>query len=124
MFHVKHSGGRGACQRGQSGLAHALYIKEKPMTTALVFPGQGSQAIGMGQSFAANFPVAAHVFQEVDEALGFSLTKIIKEGPEADLTRTENAQPAIMAASLASLRVMETQMGFKVSAVASCVAGH
>lgn len=94
------------------------------MTTALVFPGQGSQAIGMGQSFAANFPVAAHVFQEVDEALGFSLTKIIKEGPDADLTRTENAQPAIMAASLAALRVMETQMGFNVKAAASCVAGH
>ena len=94
------------------------------MTTALVFPGQGSQAIGMGQNFAANFPVAKQVFDEVDAALGISLTKIIKEGPEAELTRTENAQPAIMAASLAALRVMETQMGFDVKSVASCVAGH
>ena len=78
----------------------------------------------MGQSLAANFPVAAHVFQEVDEALGFSLTNIIRQGPDADLTRTENAQPAIMAVSLAAFRVMEKEMGFSLAKGAACVAGH
>ncbi len=94
------------------------------MTTALIFPGQGSQAIGMGQSLAANFAVAREVFQEVDDALGMKLSQIIKDGPDADLTRTENTQPAIMAVSMAAFRVMETQLGFKLPAGASCVAGH
>lgn len=94
------------------------------MTTALIFPGQGSQAVGMGQTLAANFTVARDVFAEVDEALGQSLSSIIKEGPDADLTRTENAQPAIMAVSLAAFRVMEKEMGFNLEASASAVAGH
>lgn len=94
------------------------------MTTALVFPGQGSQAVGMGQSLAENFAVARDVFSEVDEALGMNLSKIIKEGPDADLTRTENAQPAIMAVSMAAFRVMEQEMGFNLARGATCVAGH
>ncbi len=94
------------------------------MTTALVFPGQGSQAVGMGQSLLANFAVAREVFQEVDDALGFKLSAIMKDGPEADLTATENAQPAIMAVSLAAFRVMEKEMGFALPAGAACVAGH
>ncbi len=94
------------------------------MTTALVFPGQGSQTIGMGQSLADNFAVAREVFEQVDEALGQKLSAIIKEGPEAELTATQNAQPAIMAVSMAAFRVMEKEMGFALPASASCVAGH
>jgi [acyl-carrier-protein] S-malonyltransferase len=94
------------------------------MTTALIFPGQGSQAVGMGQTLLDNFAEARAVLQEVDDALGVKLSAIIAQGPEADLTRTENAQPAIMAVSLAAFRVMEKQMGFRLSAEASCVAGH
>ena len=94
------------------------------MTTALVFPGQGSQTVGMGQSLLENFPVAREVFEEVDEALGVKLSNIMAEGPEADLTSTENAQPAIMAVSMAAFRVMEKEMGFALPRGASCVAGH
>ena len=94
------------------------------MTTAFVFPGQGSQAVGMGQELAAAFPAAREVYQEVDDALGFKLSTIIKEGPEADLTKTENAQPAIMAASIAAFRVMEKEMGVTLPGSAVCVAGH
>ena len=94
------------------------------MTTALVFPGQGSQTVGMGQSLLENFPVAREVFEEVDEALGVKLSNIMAEGPEADLTSTENAQPAIMAVSMAAFRVMEKEMGFALPRGAACVAGH
>lgn len=94
------------------------------MTTAFVFPGQGSQAIGMGQELANAFPIAREVFQEVDDALGFSLTKLIQNGPIEELTLTENAQPAIMAASLAAFRVMEKEMGVSLPGSAVCVAGH
>jgi [acyl-carrier-protein] S-malonyltransferase len=94
------------------------------MTTALVFPGQGSQTIGMGQSLADNFAVAREVFEQVDEALGQKLSAIIKEGPEAELTATANAQPAIMAVSLAAFRVMEKEMNFVLPTGAACVAGH
>lgn len=94
------------------------------MTTAFVFPGQGSQAVGMGQELANAFPAAKAVYDEVDEALGFKLSDIIKNGPEADLTKTENAQPAIMAASLAAFRVMEKEMGITLPGSAVCVAGH
>lgn len=94
------------------------------MTTALVFPGQGSQAIGMGQGFIDAFAEAREVFQEVDDALGEKLSDLMKNGPEADLTATQNAQPAIMAASLAAFRVMQKQLGFALPAGASCVAGH
>ena len=94
------------------------------MTTALVFPGQGSQAIGMGQSLAANFVEAREVFEAVDDALDFKLTKLMAEGPETDLTATQNAQPAIMAVSLAAFAVMQKQMGFALPAGAAFVAGH
>ncbi|MBN67320.1 MAG: [acyl-carrier-protein] S-malonyltransferase [Rickettsiales bacterium] len=94
------------------------------MTTALIFPGQGSQAVGMGQALAENFAAARAVFEEVDDALNQHLSKIMFEGPEADLTATENTQPAIMACSIAALRVMEAEMGFKVADAASFVAGH
>lgn len=94
------------------------------MTTAYVFPGQGSQAIGMGQELAAAFPVAREVYQEVDDALGFKLSDIIINGPDTELTNTENAQPAIMAASIAAFRVMEKEMGVTLPGSAVCVAGH
>lgn len=94
------------------------------MTTALVFPGQGSQTIGMGQALAASFPAAREVFEQVDDALSFKLSALMKDGPEADLTATQNAQPAIMAVSLAAFRVMQTQMGFSLPAGAAYVAGH
>lgn len=94
------------------------------MTTAFVFPGQGSQAVGMGQELAAAFPAAREVFQEVDEALGAKLSDLMKNGPEAELTKTENAQPAIMAASMAAFRVFEKEMGIALPGSAVCVAGH
>lgn len=94
------------------------------MTTALVFPGQGSQAIGMAQALAAAFPEAREVLAQVDDALSFKLSALMKDGPEADLTATQNAQPAIMAASLAAFAVMKKQFGFALPAGASYVAGH
>ncbi|MFZ4540224.1 MAG: ACP S-malonyltransferase [Rickettsiales bacterium] len=94
------------------------------MSTALVFPGQGSQAIGMVQSLAAAFPAAREVLQQVDDALSFKLSALMKDGPEAELTATQNAQPAIMAASLAAFRVMQSQMGFSLPKDAAYVAGH
>lgn len=94
------------------------------MTIALVFPGQGSQAIGMGQALAAAFPIARQTLQEVDDALGQNLSKLMAEGPDTELTSTENAQPAIMAVSLAAFRVLEKETGLKLPGAASCVAGH
>lgn len=94
------------------------------MTFAFVFPGQGSQAVGMGKDLAEAFPAAREVFDEVDEALGQSLSKIIFEGPEDDLLLTENAQPALMAVSLAVVRVLCDEGGFKLSDKAAFVAGH
>jgi [acyl-carrier-protein] S-malonyltransferase len=94
------------------------------MSRAFVFPGQGSQAVGMGQDLAGAFPAARQVFEEVDEALKQNLSKLMKEGPESDLTLTENAQPALMAVSLAVVRVLESESGKKLSAMASYVAGH
>lgn len=94
------------------------------MTTAFIFPGQGSQAIGMGQALAAAFPSARETLQEVDDALGQPLAKLMAEGPEAELTSTENAQPAIMAVSLAAFRVLERETGLELKKAASCVAGH
>lgn len=93
------------------------------MATALVFPGQGSQAIGMGKALFDNFAVARAVFSEVDETLSQSLSKIAFEGPDDALIATENAQPAIMACSIAALRVLETEAGLDVARV-MCVAGH
>jgi [acyl-carrier-protein] S-malonyltransferase len=94
------------------------------MKRAVVFPGQGSQVVGMGKDLAASFSVAKEVFQEVDDALSQKLSPIIFEGPEADLTLTENAQPAIMASSIALLRTLEKQTGFRLAAYGAYVAGH
>ena len=94
------------------------------MIRAFVFPGQGSQAAGMGRALAEAFPAARHVFQEVDEALSQKLSKLMFEGPESDLTLTENAQPALMAVSQAVLRVLETEGKWTLAAKARFVAGH
>ncbi|MCL2713737.1 MAG: ACP S-malonyltransferase [Alphaproteobacteria bacterium] len=94
------------------------------MTAAFTFPGQGSQAVGMGRALAEAFPVARAVFDEVDDALGEKLTAIIWDGPAETLQLTENAQPALMAVSLATLRVLETEAGFSVAGDAAFVAGH
>ena len=94
------------------------------MTAAFTFPGQGSQAVGMGKALAEAFPVARAVFDEVDAALGEKLTSVIWEGPPQTLQLTENAQPALMAVSIATLRVLETEAGFSVGRDAAFVAGH
>jgi [acyl-carrier-protein] S-malonyltransferase len=94
------------------------------MTRAFVFPGQGSQAVGMGQALAEAFPAARELFEEVDEALKQRLFKLMREGPESELTLTENAQPALMAVSLAAVRVLEREMGCRLSDKAAFVAGH
>ena len=94
------------------------------MAVAFVFPGQGSQAVGMGKTLAANFAAAQQVFEEVDVALGSRLSNIIFEGPADALTLTENAQPALMAVSLAALRVLEGEAGFVLARDAQFVAGH
>jgi len=94
------------------------------MAVAFVFPGQGSQAVGMGKTLAGNFAAARAVFDEVDGALGSKLSAIIFEGPAETLTLTENAQPALMAASLAVMRVLETEAGLDLARDAKFVAGH
>ena len=94
------------------------------MAVAFVFPGQGSQTVGMGKALAANFLAAARVFAEVDEALGDKLSTIVFEGPADRLTLTENAQPALMAMSLATLRVLESEAGLDLKREAQFVAGH
>jgi [acyl-carrier-protein] S-malonyltransferase len=94
------------------------------MTAAFTFPGQGSQSVGMGKALADAFPAARAVFDEVDAALGERLTAIIWDGPGETLQLTENAQPALMAVSLATLRVLETEAGFSVGRDATFVAGH
>jgi len=93
------------------------------LSFALVFPGQGSQTVGMGKALADAYPASARVFEEVDAALGEKLSRLIFEGPEGDLTLTANAQPALMATSLAALRALETEAGLDVSK-AAFVAGH
>ncbi len=94
------------------------------MVPAFVFPGQGSQAPGMGHEILAAFPAARHVLQEVDEALKQNLSKLIANGPEDELTLTENAQPALMAVSMAVLRVIETEAGIDLAKTCAFVAGH
>jgi [acyl-carrier-protein] S-malonyltransferase len=94
------------------------------MARAFVFPGQGSQAVGMGVALADAFAAAREVFEEVDDALGQKLFHLMKEGPEETLTLTENAQPALMAVSLAAVRVAEAESGKALSDMASYVAGH
>jgi [acyl-carrier-protein] S-malonyltransferase len=91
---------------------------------AFIFPGQGSQAVGMGRDLAAAFGAARAVFEEVDEVLKQKLSKLMFEGPSEELTLTENAQPALMAVSLAVLRVLEAEGGFRLRDKAALVAGH
>ena len=94
------------------------------MAIAFVFPGQGSQDVGMGRELAATYKDAADVFAEVDEALGQKLSAIIWEGPKETLTLTENAQPALMAVSMAVMRVLEREKGFSLKEKVRFVAGH
>jgi len=94
------------------------------MSAAFVFPGQGSQAVGMGKALAQEFPAARRVFDEVDAALGERLSAVIWEGPADRLTLTENAQPGLMAVSLAAVRVLETEAGLDLARDVRFVAGH
>ena len=93
------------------------------MAVAFTFPGQGSQAVGMGKDLADAFPESRRIFQEVDDALGENLSKLIWEGPEETLTLTANAQPALMAVSLAAIRALEAR-GFSLKDKVAYVAGH
>jgi len=94
------------------------------MNRAFVFPGQASQAVGMGAELATAFPAAREVFEEVDDALSQPLSKLMFEGPGEDLTLTENAQPAIVAVSLAVVRVLESEAGIRLPEKGRFVAGH
>ncbi len=91
---------------------------------AFIFPGQGSQSVGMGAALAAASVHAREVFQEVDDALGQHLFRLMADGPDADLMLTENAQPAIMANAIATLRVLEREGGIRLAEKADFVAGH
>ena len=93
------------------------------MSLAFIFPGQGSQAVGMGAELADAFASAREVFQEVDDALNQKLSKLMRDGPEDQLTLTENAQPALMAVSLAVMRTLEAEFGVGIDR-AAFVAGH
>jgi [acyl-carrier-protein] S-malonyltransferase len=93
------------------------------MSIAFIFPGQGSQAVGMGAELAKAYPAARAVFEEVDAALSQSLSRLMWDGPEAELTLTENAQPALMAVSLAAMRILSDK-GLELSDRVACVAGH
>ena len=93
------------------------------MSRAIIFPGQGSQSVGMGRGLASQYPEAREVFEAVDDALGEKLSAVIWNGPEEELTLTENAQPALMAVSLATFGVLKNQ-GFNLSNHADYVAGH
>ena len=94
------------------------------MKTAIVFPGQGSQSVGMAKDFYDNFSVAKNVFEEVNDTLKKDLTKIMFEGPEDVLTDTANAQPAIMTASVAILEVIKQESGLDIERLCDCMAGH
>ncbi len=94
------------------------------MSRAFVFPGQGSQEVGMGRELADAFPAARLVFEEVDDALAQRLSRIMFDGPAEELTLTENAQPALMAVSMAVVKVLEDEGGLTVADAASHVAGH
>ena len=116
---MKFSGQGAAHQGARSGRIGVMF-----MATAFVFPGQGSQSVGMGKALAEAFPVARAVFAEVDEALSQKLSHLMFEGPEAELTLTANAQPALMATSLAVVRVLEAEAGLDLARHAKFVAGH
>ncbi|MEM9028831.1 MAG: ACP S-malonyltransferase [Pseudomonadota bacterium] len=94
------------------------------MATAFIFPGQGSQDVGMGKALAEAFPAARAVFDEVDDALGERLSNVMFDGPKDTLTLTANAQPALMAVSVAATRILESEFGLKVGTTAKFVAGH
>jgi [acyl-carrier-protein] S-malonyltransferase len=94
------------------------------MARAFVFPGQGSQDVGMGKALADAYPAARAVFEEVDDALGEKLSALIWEGPKETLTLTQNAQPALMAVSVAVMRVLEQEKGISLASTAKFVAGH
>ena len=99
-------------------------MRAQQVTTAFIFPGQGSQSVGMGKALAEMSPAARAVFEQVDDALQQNLTRLMFEGPEDQLTLTANAQPAIMASSLAALAVLETGGGIRLAEKAAFVAGH
>ncbi len=105
-------------------MQHESTVKGRYMKKALLFPGQGSQVVGMGLELAKQFAVAREVFDEVDAALSEKLSTLIFEGPQEALTMTENAQPAIMATSIAAFRVLQAEQGFDLAKQASFVAGH
>ncbi len=94
------------------------------MVRAFVFPGQGAQAVGMGKELAGAFPAAKHVFQEIDDALERHLSRLMFEGPEEELVLTENAQPALMAVSMAVFGVLTGESNFDLAAAGKFVAGH
>src|SRR5438445_6830724 len=94
------------------------------MTRAFIFPGQGSQMVGMGKALAEAFASARSVFEEVDDALSQRLSRVMWEGPDSDLMLTENAQPAIMAASMAVIRVLQKESNLELARHARLVAGH
>jgi [acyl-carrier-protein] S-malonyltransferase len=94
------------------------------MTAAFIFPGQGSQAVGMGKALAETFPAARRVFEEVDDALGDKLSAVMWDGPADRVTLTENAQPALVAVSLAAMRVLQEEAGIDIARDARFVAGH
>ena len=94
------------------------------MKRALVFPGQGSQFPGMGKALAETSSTARHLFQEIDDALSQHLSRLMFEGPENELMLTENAQPALLAVSLAVMRVLAAEAGFDIAQQAAYVAGH
>lgn len=113
------------CKNERSAKHQEQHItKGRYMKKALLFPGQGSQIVGMGKELADNFAVARKVFDEVNDALSENLSEIMFAGPQDVLTLTENAQPAIMATSIAAFRVLEKEFGFDIKKQAAFVAGH